>query len=241
MAATLGVVVVLVGGILQLSEYAQSYLARQRGIALSAIAFEPPPGWTAAEFRNEVQYLAQWPETLAYDREEFLAQLAAGFTRHPMVATVHSLRMSAHHQVTLQLSYRQPVLRVHHPEAGMLCIAADGVVLPQRFRGEGLPCWHTPSCARPGPAGTVWRDPLVEEAVALVKEVAEAFPKESFDQLVGTGRDGWRLSNATTLVVCGQPGEEHLAALQGWPSQRVQRRGGAAMLILRIAGPEPPD
>jgi hypothetical protein len=109
------IVAPLLGGALVLFALVSVGQATREGIAdrviipFAAIRCEPPPGQERAEFLDEVQYLASFPDQLPLLEDRLAGRLAEAFRRHPQVEKVERVEILPTRQVVAKMSYRAPV------------------------------------------------------------------------------------------------------------------------------------
>lgn len=142
-------------------------------VPMAEVECAPPPGLSRQEFLDEVQYLAELPARLPLLDEALPARLEAAFARHPWVERVEAVTVTPPRHITVQLSYRRPVLAV--PLGGVLrAVDGAGVLLPKSAPTADLPRYEgTPAPPRGG-AGTAWGDADVERhARALAGRAAQ--------------------------------------------------------------------
>jgi hypothetical protein len=167
MLAALGAAVLLLLGVVVAGRATREWLRQQdrAAIAFAAIDCEPPPRMPRAEFLDEVQYLASFPDQIRLLDDDLAERLADAFARHPWVEKVERVEIVPLQQVRVRLTYRTPVLAV--PYSGQLrAVDRNGVLLPANAATDGLPIFPGTPGSPSGPAGTRWGDTAVEEAAA---------------------------------------------------------------------------
>src|SRR5207302_11083424 len=109
------VALVLVLGLLLLGLSALGQLTRSQlrdderfTVAFADIDCPFPPQKTRTEFLREVQSLGNFADTLQILDDNLPKQLAKAFARHPAVARVDGVKITAARQVQVQLTFRPP-------------------------------------------------------------------------------------------------------------------------------------
>jgi hypothetical protein len=155
------------GGLIVLGHLARDSLSRQERyrVPFADIDCPPPPGMTAADFLDEVQYYAQFPDKFVVLDKDLPTRLKSGFAKHPWVETVLEVEMSAPRQVYVRLQYRKPVLAVPW-KGGWRAVDRHGILLPRRAPTLDLPIYKGEVTAPRHPAGKPWGDPNIEKAAA---------------------------------------------------------------------------
>ena len=194
-------VVLLVG---QLARRQASGLERYR-VPLSAIACPTPPGYTAAEFLADVQYLGRLPDELSLLDDDTPPKLLAAFAKHPWVARVEGVTLAPPRQVAVALTFRVPVLAVTGANGVRVGVDAEQRWLPRP--PADLPTLDGVTLTPDVPAGSPWPEPRVRAAVRIVAYVgAEVAVRSITAEGVLTLADG-------RVVKWGRPpGEE-------WPGE----------------------
>lgn len=145
-------------------------------IPFTAIDCTPPPDQARTELLAEVQYLANLPDQVNLLDEGLSPRLTAAFARHPWIEGVERVQVGPARQVRVWLRYRQPVLVVPPPANAQSTeprvVDGNAIVLPPRAAPRGLPRYVGSPAAPPGPAGTAWPDPRVQEAAAVARVLA---------------------------------------------------------------------
>lgn len=156
-------------------------------VAFADIHCDTPPGLDRATFLAEVRYAGELPETVspldAADRD----RLAAGFAKHPWVASVEAVTPEPG-GVRVAIHFRSPVLAVTTATGEPRLLDRNGVLLPVTPTPPGV----AELAGRVAPprvaAGEVWADSDVAAAVRLV----ETYRPVRLEK-VGAG---WRLTGA---------------------------------------------
>jgi len=170
-AILLLVVATFLAGLIALGQWS---LKQIRGhdrylVSFSDIDCTPPAGLERIAFLDEVQYLANLPESLSLLDEELPKRLADGFRRHPWVAKVITVELEPPKQVHVELAYRRPVLAVKVGDT-VRAVDEQGILLPNDAITEGLPVFPGEAARPAGPAGSRWGDAGVE---AMAKKLGK--------------------------------------------------------------------
>lgn len=175
--------------------------ARQRyDIALAEIETPVPPDLDRAKFLSEVQYLGSLPDRISALDPGLILRLASAFAAHPWVEHVDSVSLRAADRPRARLRLRTPMLAI-----GERVVDGHGVLLPAGTSAAGLISYRGTIAPPRNPAGAVWDEPVIEEAVrfaAAVQPFQDVLGIEHIDSekngLVGTGK---------VTVIWGQPGK----------------------------------
>lgn len=172
---------------------------QQYDVALADIEVPVPPGIDRAKFLSEVQYLGSLPDRISALDPALILRLASAFKAHPWVEHVDGVSLRAADGPRARLRLRTPVLA-----AGERVVDSHGVLLPAGTSAAGLISYRGTIPPPKNPAGAVWDEPALHEAVrfaAAVQPFEDALGIESIDMekngLVGTGK---------ITVIWGQPG-----------------------------------
>jgi hypothetical protein len=171
----LAVVVLVVGffgGLIVLGELARDSLARQERyrVPFAAIECQPPPGMTTADFLDEVQYYARFPDKFVVLDKDLSARLKDGFSKHPWVEKVLAVEMSPPRYVQVRLQYRMPVLAVSW-KGEWRAVDAHGILLPRGAPTLDLPIYKGEVTPPRHPAGQPWGNPDIEKAAGVTAGV----------------------------------------------------------------------
>jgi hypothetical protein len=159
----IGVAAAFLGGVLFLGRWGLEQIRGQERylVPFADIECTPPPGLTRAAFLDEVQYESCLPDRVGLLDDDLVQKLTAAFAKHPWVERVDRVLLQPPRKVYVQLAIRRPVLAVPTPE-GLIAVDQHGVRLPRNADTKDLPVFDG-NAPLPGPAGTVWGDPQVEE------------------------------------------------------------------------------
>jgi len=162
-AILLLVVATFLAGLIALGQWS---LEQIRGhdrylVCFNDIDCTPPAGLERSAFLDEVQYLANFPQSLSLLDEELPKRLADGFRRHPWVAKVIAVELDPPKLVHVELVYRRPVLAVKIRNT-VRAVDDQGILLPSDASTEGLPIFEGQAAPPTGPAGSRWGDAAVE-------------------------------------------------------------------------------
>jgi cell division septal protein FtsQ len=169
-----------------------------------AIVCPCPPGSDRLSFLAEVRYLSQHPPRFSVLSPDLTENLRRAFTSHPWVAEVRSVTILPG-QVCVDLRFRTPMLQVVLIQGPPRWVDESGVLLPSlvphQQRDAPVAVLLTPRQSPTTPAGQRWEDPVVLQALALVRAYQ---PRQlEFRQRY------WELTlaNGQTLYVTGQSWE----------------------------------
>jgi len=125
--------------------------------AFADIQCQPPPGLARADFLNEVQFLAQWPDQVSLLDPRLVPRLVETFLRHPWVRSVQRVEVLPTRQVRILLVYRTPVLAVRQGSQ-VRVVDGSGILLPTTAATPDLPLYQAAAPLPQGPPGTLWGD-----------------------------------------------------------------------------------
>jgi hypothetical protein len=169
--AVLAAAGLFLAGLVLLGRQALAHLHSQERYVLpfADVACDPPPHLTRPQFLDEVQYLADVPDTLHLIDEDLPRRLAEAFARHPWVERVERVVVGPGRSVEVRLVPRVAVLGVRY--AGKVrAVDRHGVLLRGDANVRGLPTYSGRALAPRGPAGTPWGDEAVEKAARKAAE-----------------------------------------------------------------------
>lgn len=145
------------------------------------------PHWVPHNLVEQVVGQADLPEQLSLLDENLARDLAMAFALHPWVEEVVSVKKSFPASVEVKLNYRRPVAMVQVKQ-GLYPIDVRGILLPpQDFspsEAKAYPQIASVHSTPQGPAGSVWGDPVVEEAARLADELAPYWKKLQLAQII---------------------------------------------------------
>lgn len=182
---TLGLVAALLFGLSRLGDEARRNIGPRDRYALrfADIRCAAPPGMTSEAFLAEVQYNADTAATFQALDPDLKAKLTTAFAAHPWVASVDEVKVEPPDAVSVQLTFRTPVLAVTTGNEKR-AVDAKGIVLPATAPTTGLAELLTPAIA-PGKAGQLWPSDIVIRAASVA---AEYKPKT-----IERTEQGWQL------------------------------------------------
>jgi hypothetical protein len=178
-------------------------------IAFDDIECTPPPHLTREKFLEEVQFIAEFPDSACALDEGLPARLSAAFARHPWVEQVQGVEVAAPRQVRVRLVYRTAVLRVKG-EDGESAVDRFGVRLPAAAADPALPLL-VGDLAKPRDQGQPWGDDRVEAAARTAAFLAPYQDRLSLQIVEAAADGGLTLSVPAGRVRWGKaPGGEAL-------------------------------
>ncbi len=183
----------------------------------------PPPRWIHRDIRAEVFRDAGFDGAVSIMDEALTERIARAFALHPWVEAVH--RVVKHHpaRVSVELSYRRPVLMVKVP-GGWYPVDAKGILLPtgdfSSVEASRYPRLLGIETIPVSTAGERWGDARVVAAAEIVTAFGETWDALGLREIVPLAADDFV-----------QPSQHTFA---------LYTRGGTQVLWGRTLGMEPP-
>jgi len=103
---TLVVAAIVVAGLIAIGAWLREGLRDRHALSVAQIDCDPPPGMNRDAFLQEVHYYGRLPETLNALDADLPERLSAAFAKHPRVAIVKHVRVTAPNLVRVELDYR---------------------------------------------------------------------------------------------------------------------------------------
>jgi hypothetical protein len=160
----------LVAGLIWLGRWALEQVHDQPRyqVAIAEIECNVPDGMERRDFLDEVRYQNPQLEHFRVLAADLSEQVSTVFLRHPWVETVERVTVTPPRTVTVQLTFRTPVLAVRW-DGELRAVDGTGILLPKNAATHRLPVYGgTPRPPR-GPAGTQWGDPDLEYAARMLR------------------------------------------------------------------------
>jgi len=174
-------------------------------IAFSEIDCETPGKMSRAEFLEEVQYLANWPDVLNLLEAGLTARLHLSFAAHPWVEQVERVQVTPPRQLRVWLRFRIPMLAI--PPGRV--VDRNGILLPLTAADPQLPSLRGKVALPTGHPGQAWGDPGVEAAAqvaALLQPYQEQFKLMDYEIENGI----LILSNQRTRILWGPMAKDEI-------------------------------
>ena len=209
--AALAACAAVVAGLIYAGRWTRLQLdARQHyDVALADIDAPVPPGVDRGKFLSEVQYLGSLPDRISALDPGMILRLASAFKAHPWVEHVDGVSLRSADGPRARLPLRTPVLAI-----GDRVVDGQSVLLPTGTATTGLIVYHGPVAPPKLPAGAVWDEPAIEEAVRFAAAL------QPFQDVLGIDaieiKDGGLIGTGKIAVVWGRPGhtEDKIARLR---------------------------
>lgn len=193
-ALTLGTAAALLFGLSHLGDAARRGIGpRPRyAVPVADIRCPAPPGLTRERFLAEVRYAGDTGPTVQLLDPDLRAKLTKAFKAHPWVLNVDAVTAEPPGTVTVELTFRTPVLAVPTP-AGLRAVDTVGALLPAGAPVAGLP-ELAGDVQPPGAAGQPWPDDAVRRAAAVAAEYRPRTVERTPQGFLLTMPDGKRLT-----------------------------------------------